>query len=94
MKSNVDNFDGPMGAYDSALVADLIGIYFLDMLGRIVNLEPVGLYWDDGIIFILDRNGPKTTKIKKKIIWAFKLLGLRIEIASNLKIVDFLELRL
>ena len=35
----------------------------------------------------------KTSEIKK-IIRAFKLLGLRIEIASNLKIVDFLHVTL
>ena len=57
MKSHVDNFDVPMGAYDSAHVVDLIGIYILDTLGRIINLEQVGLYRDDGIIFIPDSNG-------------------------------------
>ena len=91
VKSHVNNFDIPIGAYDSAKVADLIGIYILDTLSRIVNLEQVGLYRDDGIIFIPDSNGPKTSKILKKIIRAFKLLGLRIEIASNLKIVNFLD---
>ena len=44
VKSHVDNFDVPMGAYDSAQVVDLVGIYILDTLGRIVNLEQVGLY--------------------------------------------------
>ena len=63
VKSYVDNFDVPMGTYDLALVADLIGIYILDTLGYIVNLEQVGLYEDDGIIFILDSNKPKTSKI-------------------------------
>ena len=32
--------------------------------------------------------------IKKKIIKAFKLLGFKIQIASNLKIVDFLDITL
>ena len=52
VKSHVDNFDIPVGAYDSAQVTDLIGIYILDTLGRIFILEQVGLYQDDGIIFI------------------------------------------
>ena len=43
MKSHVDNFDVPMGAYDSAQVANLIGIYILDTLGCIVNLKQVRL---------------------------------------------------
>ena len=53
-KSLVDNFDVHMGANDSAQVADLIRINILDTLGRIVNVEQVGLYQDDGIIFIPD----------------------------------------
>ena len=57
MKSDVDNFDVPMGAYDLAQVADLIEIYNLDMLGCIVNLEQVGLFRNDGIIFVPDSNG-------------------------------------
>ena len=83
-----------MGAYDLAQIVDLIGIYILDMLGCIVNLERGGLYWDDGIIFIPNSNGPKISKIQKKIIRGFKLLGLRIQIASNLTIVDFLDVTL
>ena len=94
VKSHVDNFDVPMGAYDSAQVANLVGIYILDTLGRIINLEQVGVYWDNGIIYTPDSNGPKTSSIQKKIIRAFKLRGLRIQIASNLKIVDFLDVTL
>ena len=89
-ESYVDNFDVPIGAYDSAQIADLIGFHMLDTLGRIVNLKLVSLFWDDGIIFIPDSNGPKTSKIQK-IVRAFKLKGLRIEIAPNLMIVDFLD---
>ena len=83
-----------MGAYDSAQVADLEGIYILDTLGRIVNLKQVGLCRVDGFIYIPESNGPKTSSIQKKIIRAFKFLGLRIQIASNLKIVDFLDVTL
>ena len=54
----------------------------------------MGLYRLDGIIYIPDSNGPKTSRIQKKIIRAFKLLGLRIQIAPNLKIVDFLDVTL
>ena len=43
VKSHVDNFDVPMGAYDSAQVDNLIEIYILDTLDSIVNLEQVGL---------------------------------------------------
>ena len=66
VKSHVDNFDVSMGTYDPAQVADLINI--LDPLVHIINLEQVRLY--DGIIFIQDSNGPKTSTIQKK-----RLLG-------------------
>ena len=39
VKSHVDNFNVPMGVYNSAQVSDLIGVYILDTLGRIVYLE-------------------------------------------------------
>ncbi len=42
------------------MVADLVGIYIQDTLGRIVNSQQVGLYHDEGIIYIPDSNGPKT----------------------------------
>ena len=73
----VDNFDVPMGTYDSAQVADLIGIHILDTFGHIVNLKQVGLYWDDVIIFVPNSSILKTSKIQK-IIRASKLLGLQI----------------
>ena len=40
----ISHADVLMGAYDSAQIADLIRIYILDTLGRIVNLEQIGLY--------------------------------------------------
>ena len=83
-----------MGAYDTAQAADFVGMYILDTLGRIFDFEQVGLYRDDGTFFIPDSNGPKISNIQKKIIRAFKLLGLRIQIALDLKIVDFLDVTL
>ena len=80
-----------MGSYDSAQIADLIGMYILHTPGRIIDLKQVSLYIDDSIIFIPDSNGSKTSKIRMKIIRAFKLLGFIIEILSNLKIVNFLD---
>ena len=52
VKSYMDNFDVPMDSYNSAQIVDIIGIYILDTLGRIIDLKQVGLYKDDGLIFI------------------------------------------
>ena len=81
-----------MGSYNYAPIADLIGIYILDTLDRIIDRKQVGLYKDDGLIFISESNAPQNSKIHEKIIRAFKLLGLIIEISSNLKIFNFLEI--
>ena len=37
-----------MGGYDSSQIADLVGLYILNMLARIINPQQVGLYRDDG----------------------------------------------
>lgn len=94
MKKYNESFDVPMGAFNSAQIADVVGIYILDTLSRIVNLNQVGLYRDDGLIFVPSSNGPITSSLHKKVVRAFKYLGLKIEISSNLKIVNFLDITL
>ena len=62
-----------------AQIANLIGICILDMSGWIINLLQIGLYRYDGLIFIPNCNSPKISKLQKKIIKAFRSLGLKIE---------------
>ena len=71
-----------------------MGLYILHILNRIISSEQLGLYQDDGIIYILNSNGPNSSSLQKKIIRAFKLLGFKIEISSNNKIVNFLDVTL
>ena len=71
-----------MGTFDSAQVDDLKRIYILNTSGRIVRMTELSLSWT--------LTPAKTFKIEK-IVRSFKLLGLQIEIASKLKIVDFLD---
>ena len=59
IKNCMDNFDVHIGAYDLAQTADLIGVYILDTLGRIIDFKRVGLIREDGLIFIPDSNSPK-----------------------------------
>ena len=77
----------------SSQIADLVGLYILHILNRIISSEQIGLYQDDGLIYIPNRNGPNSSSIQK-IIRAFKLLGFKIEISSNHKIVNFLDVTL
>lgn len=85
-----------MGAYNSAQAADLLCFYILDTLSIFVDLKLAGLYRDDGLSSIPNRNGPQNAnlqKIKQKqnIITPFKLLGFKIESFSNFKVVHYLD---
>ena len=88
-KKATDNFDITMGSSDFALIADLVGIYILDTLGRFLDLSNIRIYRDDGLISIPNRNDSLTSKIQKKVIRAFEYMGLKTEISSNLKIINF-----
>ena len=94
VKNGLDNFDVPMGGYDSSQIADLVGLYILDILTRIISPQQVGLYRDDGLLYIPNSNGPLSSSIQKRIIRAFKFLGFKIEISSNIKIANFLDVTL
>ena len=83
-----------MGSFDFAQIIDLVGIYILDTLGRLLNLNNIRIYRDDGLISVSNCNEPLTSKIQKKVIRAFKYMWLKIEISSNLKIVHFLDVTL
>ncbi len=50
-----DNFDVTLGSFDSSQIADLDGIYILDTLGRIIDLNNTGR--DVGLISIPLSNG-------------------------------------
>ncbi len=52
VKNGLENFDVPMGGYDSSQIADLVGLYILDMLTRIISYQQADLYRDDGLIYI------------------------------------------
>ena len=84
-----DNFDVTVGLFDSVQIAGLAEIYILDTLGRFLNLNSIGIYRDHGLISIPSSNRLLTSKIQKKVIRAFKYMGLKIEISSNIKIVIF-----
>ena len=43
VKRHVLNFDVPIGAYNIAQLADLIGIFIPDLLDRIVNFDEIDL---------------------------------------------------
>ena len=83
-----------MDGYDSTQIADLVGLYILITLSRIVNPIQIGLYYDDGILFIPNSDSPKSSSIQKKILRVFKFLGFKIEISTNIIKSNFLDITL
>jgi hypothetical protein len=91
-KKNInDCFDVTMGSYDGAEICEFVGLYILDLLSKIININDLGLYRDDGLIAMHKKSGPQLDKIRKEIIKIFKNIGFQIEISINLKIVNFLD---
>ena len=80
-----------MGSYDGADVCELVGIYILSALGQRIDEKDTGLYRDDGFIILRNSDGPTTDRIRKDIIRIFKQIGFKIEIKTNLKEADFLD---
>ena len=86
-----DCFDVTIGSNDRAEICELTGIYILPQLSNLLPQEDIGLYQDDGLILLQNTNGQLTDKIRKNVIKLFKEIGLKIEIETNLKIVNFLD---
>ena len=51
-----------MGSYDGAEICELVGLFVLDQLKRIVPRQNIGLYRDDGLAVIESTSGPKADK--------------------------------
>ena len=84
VKTGTDNFDITMGSFDSTQITDLVSMYILVTWNRIINLNNIAVYRDNGLSSIPNGNRLLTSKIRKKINRAFKYMGL--------KIVNFLDI--
>ena len=87
-------FDVTMGSFDGAEICELVGTFILSKLTTILPKENAGLYRDDGLILLRGFNAQKTDRMRKEIIQIFKSVGFSIEIETNLKEVDFLDVTL
>ena len=56
-----------------------------------MNKNDVGLYRDDGLILLRNKNGRKTEQTRQVIVKVFKDVGFQLEIETNLKLVNFLD---
>ena len=80
-----------MGSNDSAEICELTGIYILSKFSNLLPQEEIGLYRDDVLILLRNRNGLLMDRIRKNVIKLFKQTAFKIEIETNLKIVNFLD---
>ena len=80
-----------MGSNDSTEICELTGIYILSKLSNLLPEEEIGLYRDDVLILLRNRNGLLMDRIRKNVIKLFKQTAFKIEIETNLKIENFLD---
>ena len=79
-KKSESCFDLTMGSHGGTEVCELVGIFILSHLTKLINQNDVGLYRDDGLIILKNLNGQQTDKLSKSIIQIFKDFGFKIEV--------------
>ena len=85
-------FHMTMRSFDGAELCELVGIYILCSLAKLINKEDCGFYRDDGLLILWNLNGQQIHPMPKNIIKTFKDIGFAIDVETNLKIVDFLDI--
>ena len=93
-KTTASCFDVTMGSYDGAEICELVGTFMLSKLGNIIRKKNTGLNRDDRLAVLRKMNARGTDKMRKIIIKLFKEVGFQLEIKSNLKKVEFLDVTL
>ena len=88
VKKNGKDFDVTMGSPDGAEVAELVGLYLLNKVKKV--LPNSGLYRDDGA-GVAKKSGPEINKIIKRLHKIFNEEGLKITVEGNLKKIDYLD---
>ena len=83
-----------MGCYDGVEVCELVGIYILNKLSNLIDIDIIDLYRDDGLGIFESISGPQIERKKKNIIKVFKIRGLSIIVTTNITSVDFLYVTL
>ena len=80
-----------MDIHDGAEVRELLGIFILSHLTKLINQLVIGLYRDDGLIVVKNLNGQQRDKLRKSVSQVFESFGFKIKSKTNLTEVSFLE---
>ena len=83
-----------MGSFDGTEICQLLGLYIQSKLEKILPKSNFGLYRNDGLALLRNLNGQQTDKVRKNIIRVFRDIDFSLEIETNLKEVDFLDVSL
>ena len=80
-----------MGSFDGAGICEQGGLYIQSNLEKIRPKLNFGLHQDNQLALLRNLKGQQTDKVRKNIIGVFKDIGFCLEIETNLKKVDFLD---
>lgn len=80
-----------MGISDEAEIYELVGIHLLFFLATILGKRDYVLYKDDRLLILHDAIGQRKDKISKSIIKLLKNVSFGIDVETNLKITNFLN---
>ena len=83
-----------MCSFNGAEVCELVSALILSQLSNIIKNTDMGHYRNDSLILVRNPNRPKIDSYRKRISNTLELLGFRITIHTNLKIVNFLDITL
>ena len=81
-----------MGSYGGGELCEFIGIYLLSQLCTIISKNDCGIHRDDGLMIQEYINDQQIDQLCKKFIKIFKEIGFKIDIETNFKIVNFLDM--
>lgn len=93
VKKEEPEFDVSMGSYDSAEISELVGLFLLHQVEKLIPQSNIGLYRDDGLA-IVNLPGPQLDKLRKMMIKQFKQNGLRITVELGISTTNFLDVTL
>ena len=82
-------FDVTIGSCDGAEIRELIGIYILTLLAKIVKKSDCEFYKDDSLLILHNINRQQIERTHKNINKAFNKVGFSISIEINSKVTDF-----
>ena len=82
-------FDVTIGSCDGAEIRELVGIYILTLLAKIVKKSDCQFYKDDSLLILHNINRQQIERTHKNINKAFNKVEFSINIEINSKVTDF-----